>query len=325
MKEFINTLSKGELHVHLNGLVSTNTIKDLLIKDISLIPFDFNLNTDLYRSKPAKNLAEYLKPWQVLRLIPKSKADLCLIVNSAFENLKKQNICFAELRNSVIYIALLNNISVDEALFWLIDEIEIASEKYMIKAGLILTVSRGDCASDHLQILLKAYDKLGKPPSIVGIDLAGDEDIISPEDVSSWFMKAKHEYGLKITIHAGETGKIQNVIEAIKLFEADRIGHGTAAGMCKDVMNTLREKDICIEVCPISNRLTGAVGEKESHPVVEFVKHNVPFVICSDNPSIHGSSLNNDYMEFYNETENVELLDEMFDRQRKYSFLSGVK
>jgi adenosine deaminase len=320
----IQLMKKGELHVHLNGLVSTDVIRSLLARDRSELPSGFDLERDLNILLPANSLASYLKPWQALRLIPKGKGNLRMIVESAFLNLKSQNITFVEIRNSVIYLALLNNISVDEALHWVVSEIEEASERYKIKAGLILTVSRGHYAQEHLRTLLEAYEKLGRPNTVVGLDLAGNEEIESPTETGSLFLHAKDKYGLKVTIHAGETGRVESIISAVNEFGADRIGHGTAASKSVEVMNLLRDQNICIEVCPISNRLTNAVNENESHPVIDFIDHNVPFVICSDNPSIHSSSLTDDYIEFYRETNSSQHLRDMYSKQKKYSFIRGL-
>lgn len=323
-REEVKLMKKGELHVHLNGLVSTSVIQELLIKDREKLPLGFDLKRDLNILNPVDSLSTYLKPWQVLRLIPKDKGSLKLIVESAFINLKIQNVTFVELRNSVIYLALLNNISIDEALYWIVNEIEEASEKYNIRAGLILTVSRGDYAPDHLRALLAAYEKLGKPSNIVGLDFAGDEGVASPRETGSLFFDAKSKYGLKVTIHAGETGKVENIFRAINEFGADRIGHGTAASKSIELMLLLSERNICIEVCPVSNRLTNAVSAQDVHPVVDFINYKVPFVICSDNPSIHSSSLTEDYLEFYEETRSSQSLLNMYDNQKKYSFIKGL-
>ncbi len=320
----IQLMEKGELHVHLNGLVSTDVIRSLLVRDRTDLPSGFDLETDLNISLPADSLASYLKPWQVLRLIPKSKSCLGLIVESAFLNLKSQNIKFVEIRNSVIYLALLNNISVDEALYWIVSEIEDASERHKINAGLILTVSRGDYAPEHLRSLLGAYEKLGRPSTVVGLDFAGNEEISSPTETGSLFLHAKDKHELKVTIHAGETGRIENIISAVNEFGADRIGHGTAASKSVEVMELLKDRGICIEVCPISNRLTNAVNGSELHPVIDFIDNNVPFVICSDNPSIHSSSLTEDYLEFYRVTNSSQHLRDMYSNQKKYCFIKGL-
>ncbi|KMM88060.1 adenosine deaminase family protein [Pseudomonas lundensis] len=321
MEDNFKSMEKGELHVHLNGLVSTRLVIDLLQQQGAEIPDNFDLERDLTRFTPSPDLQTYLKPWQVLRLIPQGRTALNLMVFSAFENLAAQNVKFVELRSSIIYLALLNNVTVPEALLWLTEEIYSASLKYGIRGGLILTISRGDYAAEHLRTLLAAYASIGKPEIIVGLDLAGNEDTVSPTELPQLYRKAKSDLGLKITIHAGETGNPQNIIEAITEFDADRIGHGTAAFKSTKIMELMHKRDICIEVCPISNRLTGAVKSSESHPVREFIKFGVPFVICSDNPAIHGASISDDYNEFYKETENSAILENMLTLQKKYSFM----
>lgn len=317
-------LEKGELHVHLNGLVSTSVIKKLLEKHDDKRLSQFNLDVDLNISQPVNSLVEYLKPWDLLRLVPTNRFDLKLIVESAFLNLLEDNIKFVELRNSVIYIALLNNISVTDALEWLLTEIEEHSSKFNIQAGLILTVTRGEYASEHLRSLLNAYKNLGCPKTVIGLDLAGNEDIEPPRGTATLFREAKDKHGLGITIHAGETGNYANIKDAIINYKADRIGHGTAVVKSYEVMELVIDRNICIEVCPISNRLTKAVPESESHPVNKMLTYNIPFVLCSDNPAVHASSLSKDYLVFMRETNNKNV-HEMYKAQKAYTFLEGLK
>lgn len=314
-------MEKGELHVHLNGLVSTDLIRNLLSCEGESGLGKFDLNKDLTVLSPVESLNSYFKPWQALRLVPRTRRDLRLVVESAFYNLKEQNVKFAELRNSVLYLACLNGISVAEAMVWLVLEVERAAEKYSIKAGLILTVSRGATAVEEFETLLSAYEKVGKPRTIIGLDLAGDEELETPQELGFLFSNAKDKFELNVTVHAGETGRLENIYSAINDYSADRIGHGVAAVKSLEVMELLKDRDICVEVCPVSNRLTSAVKIGEPHPVIEFVEYGVPFVVCSDNPSIHGSSITEDYCEFVNEVGGVKHLDGMYDRQSRYSFI----
>lgn len=324
INKHIDSLEKGELHVHLNGLIPTDIIKKILTEDSIAIPSSFNLEKDLLRESPMNCLADYIKPWEVLRLIPNTKANLKIMVNAAFESLKAQNVSFVEIRNSVIYISHINNIRVEEALEWLLPELKIASLKYNIKVGLIMTISRGDYSISNLNTLLNAYKSLGEPKSIIGLDLAGNEDVPISNSLSSIFRAAKEKYGFKLTIHAGETGNEKNILDAIDNFKADRIGHGTAAGKSQKLMEYISKKNICIEVCPISNRLTGAIKDNDCHPVIEFINNDVPFVLCSDNPAIHNKSLSDDYKAFYMETKRKDIIDIMLITQKKYSFIERL-
>lgn len=51
------------------------------------------------------------------------------------------------------------------------------------------------------------------------------------------------------------------------------------------------------------------------------MKYDVRFVVCSDNPSLHGKGLSYDYEELFNETEDINMIKKMLDNQYKYTFL----
>jgi len=105
------------------------------------------------------------------------------------------------------------------------------------------------------------------------------------------------------------------------LFHADRIGHGTAAGKDPELLDLLSAREVCIEVCPISNRLTGAVPQNEAHPLQEFRRHGVPFVICSDNPAIHQRGLAEDQAAAMAEGLSIGEIKQQYEVAKRYSFM----
>lgn len=61
------------------------------------------------------------------------------------------------------------------------------------------------------------------------MDLSGNENIPHSQELVRFFREAKEEYGLGVSIHAGETGNAENIRWAIEDCRAQRIGHGSAA------------------------------------------------------------------------------------------------
>ncbi len=57
----------------------------------------------------------------------------------------------------------------------------------------------------------------------------------------------------------------------------------------------LSKNQVCVEVCPLSNVMTGATHIAKGHSLQEFLNFEVPFVVCSDNPGIQETSLIDDY------------------------------
>jgi len=313
-------LKKADLHLHLNGLFNAEVVKEVLNDESTFIPNGFKIEQDLNVLNAKRTLANYLKPWEALRLIPRKQSNLSILVDSGFENLFVNNVRYAEIRSSIIYLSLLQQKSLEESMELLICELRKAANKRGIEYRLIITIPRSEYSFAHLNSLLWAYDSIGRPKDIVGLDLAGNEEFPIQKNLGKLFKFSKDNFGLRITIHAGETGNLNNIHEAINQFGADRIGHGTIAGSCDRTMELLVKKDVCVEVCPISNRRTGAVKSTESHPVKKFIQNNVPFVLCSDNPGIHMTGLSDDYFDFYKETKRFDILENMYSTQIKYSF-----
>lgn len=315
---------RGELHVHMNGAIPVSTIQEILADEATVMPSGFLIERDLLRHTPCPSLASYLTPWQILRLFPKKRENLDRLSLAVTAGLAENGVRFVELRSSVLYLATLQKCSPTQALERLIESTRGAAKRHGIRRGLILTVTRGDYGAVGLSTLLQAYQDLGEPDDVVGLDLAGDEEMAYPAELPSLFREAKDRFGFGITIHAGETGRVENVWAAVELFGADRIGHGTAASKDPHLLDFLATRDICIEVCPISNRLTGAVPADEAHPLLEFRRHEVPFVICSDNPAIHQRGLADDQATAMAEGLSACDMFQQFEVAKRYSFIEDL-
>jgi adenosine deaminase len=134
---------------------------------------------------------------------------------------------------------------------------------------------------------------------VVGIDLAGPESKESDlqtrsGDYADLFARAR-EHGLGITVHIGETpdSPASSVIEMIRIAQPHRIGHGIQAAFSEEALRLLRERNICLEICPTSNLQTHAVTGLEQLATVlrTFQDAEVPFTINTDNPYLSHTNL----------------------------------
>ena len=315
---------RGELHVHMNGAIPVSTIQEIMADEATPLPAGFDFERDLSRLVPCKSLAEYLTPWQVLRRFPKKRANLDRLAHAVLASLAENAVRFVELRSTVLYLTGLQSCTPAQALERLIDSTGSAAQHHGIRRGLILTVTRGDYGASNLATLLQAYEDLGRPKDVVGLDLAGDEEMPYSAELPAMIREAKDRYGFGVTIHAGETGRLENVRAAVDLFHTDRIGHGTAAGKDPHLLDLLAAKGVCVEVCPVSNWLTGAVPRDEAHPLQEFRRHGVSFVICSDNPAIHKRGLADDQAAAMAEGLSICDMQQQYEVAKRFSFMEGL-
>ena len=78
-----------------------------------------------------------------------------------------------------------------------------------------------------------------------------------------------------------------NLFDAI-LLNATRIGHGYAITKHPNAKKLAVERNIALEVCPISNQVLKLVEDIRNHPIVELIQDgDFPLVIAPDDPGLY--------------------------------------
>ena len=170
--------------------------------------------------------------------------------------------------------------------------IERAKKDFNILSNAILICMRHESGDNSLKVVEHGEKYLGK--GVVAVDLAGNEHDFPPEIHKDAFQLA-YKKGYKITIHAGETGIVENIPKSIELLHAERIGHGIAAIKDLKVMELLKEKNIFLEMCPTSNLQTKAVDSIESYPIRRYIEEGIGVTINTDNTTVSNTSLEKEY------------------------------
>ncbi|MBT3275249.1 MAG: adenosine deaminase, partial [Spirochaetales bacterium] len=135
---------------------------------------------------------------------------------------------------------------------------------------------------------------------IIGIGLGGVEASGPAKDYESVFALAK-EKGFHVVAHAGEDVGPESVWDAIKLLNAERIGHGISSIQDKKLLKFLVKKQIPLEVCPTSNLFTQKyVKVLEEHPIRAFFDQGIYVTVNTDDPTLFGIDLIDEYMSLTN-------------------------
>lgn len=141
------------------------------------------------------------------------------------------------------------------------------------------------------------------PSFLLGLDLAGDEGTHAPAELSEDFAPA-FENCLPITIHAGEGESAQSIWQAAYHLHADRIGHGLTLIENPALQQRMRDRGICLELCPSSNREVVGFRDPQfpssvalpEYPLRAFMEAGLPVTLCTDNPGISRTTLANEYL-----------------------------
>jgi len=66
------------------------------------------------------------------------------------------------------------------------------------------------------------------------------------------------------------------------LLGSKRIGHGFALARSKNLIKLVKERDVCLECCPVSNRVLGYVADLRCHPVRGLLAQGVKVSLSPD-------------------------------------------
>lgn len=149
----------------------------------------------------------------------------------------------------------------------------------------ILAIARNSETSS-VESKMQRFVELQKkyPNFLVGFDLVGQEDL--GKTLNSYVEKLKDiSQNGRFFFHAGETNWFNtdadvNLIDAI-LMNTKRIGHGYSLYKHPILWAAFKEKDIAIEISPISNQVLHLVQDLRNHPAAFYISENVPIVVSN--------------------------------------------
>ncbi len=288
----IKDLPKIELHCHLDGSVRVETIIDIAKKDnIKMSSYKFDdIKKIVQVNENCSSLNEYLEKFHITNKVMQTKESLERITYELLEDASKENIKYMEIRFAP-QLHTKNNLTYKEIIQSVLKGIEKAENRYEIRANIILSCMRNMSEESAIEVIEQGKEFLNK--GVVAIDLAGPEE----EGFSNKFKNATdlaREYGYKITIHAGEQASANNVIDAINLLGATRIGHGIKIENLKQAYDLVKEKEVMLEMCPTSNIHTKNVENISKYPLYKFYKDNIKISFNTDNRTVSNVDLSNE-------------------------------
>jgi len=277
---------KVELHLHLEGAIPLPTLFELIrkysgndqVRDLQslqkrfvYIDFPHFINTWLWK-------AEYHREYE----------DFTLIAESVARDLKRQNILYAETFFSPSDYARhgLTPAGLTEAIYIGLQRVQGVDVK------LIPDLVRINPPAKSMEILEEVAEM--KSYGVIGVGLGGPEHEYPPEPFAAVFSRAR-KLGLHTTAHAGEAAGASSIWGALNALQVERIGHAARAIDDPALISYLKEKQVPLEMCPLSNIRTGVVQDYDMHPVKQFFDEGLLVTVNTDDPQMFNNSLAEEY------------------------------
>jgi aminodeoxyfutalosine deaminase len=286
---FLRRLPKAELHLHLEGTVTPETLVELSERHPAG-RLTLEQARALYRYVDFTGFLLAFKAITERLLAPD---DYELITYRMARALAAQGVVHAEVNVSVGVVYYWRHTEF-EPLFAGMERARLRAEhEFGITLLWIFDAVRHFGVEEATRVFHKAAEMRREHPSIVGIGIGGDERRTGAEPFRELYAQARQD-GLRLTAHAGETVGPEGIWGALNI-GAERIGHGLSAQFDAELMEVLVQRQVPIEVCVTSNVRTGSCSSLAEHPVRRYFESGLMISLNSDDPTLFGSDLLGEY------------------------------
>ncbi len=279
-----------ELHLHLDGSLRPETVWELAKEQGISLPAESLEEVRFQMKVPedCRTLEEYLQRFDLPLLVLQREDALERVTFELVEDLAKEGVTYAEIRFAP-QLSIQGGLSQDQVVEAAICGANRGMEQYPgIRVGLILCCMRGDTNQEmNLETVETAKKYLGQV--VCAVDIAGAESLYPTENFAPVFEKVR-EYGLPMTIHAGEAAGPDSMKTALA-FGTKRIGHGVAAVEDPELIQQLIREQVTLEVCVSSNYHTKVVPSIEAHPIRRLFNAGVRVTVNSDNMTASNTNI----------------------------------
>ena len=278
-------MPKAELHLHIEGSIEPELMFKLAKRNKVAIPFKSVDEVKLAYN--FQNLQSFLDIYYRGANVMIEKKDFFDLTWSYMLKCKENNIVHTEIffdpqthtTRGVKFDLVINNIH--EALVKAKNELGISSKIIM-------------CFLRHLdeESAFKTLDQaLAHKDKIIGVGLDSSELGNLPSKFERVFRKAIEE-GFLTVAHAGEEGPPQYIWEALDFLKVKRIDHGVRCLEDEKLTKKLRDEQIPLTVCPLSNIRLCIFKKLEDHNLKKMLDKGLLVMVNSDDPAYFGGYLN---------------------------------
>jgi aminodeoxyfutalosine deaminase len=292
VRALVESLPKIQLHCHLEGTVAPATFLALARKHG--VDLGARAGIPLERVYAFTGFTEFLLLFTAVCETLRTPEDFHRVAGEYVADAAAQHVRYAELFISPsVWTHFQPDLDVHATVGAIRAALDEEGRKYGIDVALIADLTRNFGPQRALQTaqLAVSLRRFG----VIGVGLGGDECRFPAALFTEAFAYAR-EHGLHCVAHAGETTNAKSIWDAIDFLGAERIGHGIRASEDPVLMKELAARRIALEICPTSNRLTGAVPAEQAHPIGVLDACGVLCVIDADDPALFGTTLTQEYL-----------------------------
>lgn len=284
MRDFLKRLPKAELHLHIEGTLEPELMFALANRNGVKLPYE---SIGAVRAAyEFDDLSSFLELYYSGMSVLKRAEDFHDLAMDYFRRAHAEGVVHVEMHFDP-QAHLARGVELESVMEGLGLARREAEREFGMSTALIMAFLRDRPAEEAMRVLESAapYWEL---LDAVGLDSA--EVGHPPSKFAEVFQRAKM-LGIPRVAHAGEEGPPEYIREALDLLDVCRIDHGVRCMEDPELVARLREEEIVLTVCPLSNVRLKVVERMEDHPLPELVNAGLRITLNSDDPAYFGGGM----------------------------------
>ena len=274
-------LPVAELHIHIEGTLEPELLVKLAGRNGTWMP---TLEVDELRAQyQFDSLPSFLDLYYANLRVLKIEQDFydlarAYLARAAAAGVRRAEIFFDPQTH------LANGVPLEEVFGGLTAALADGARDHAISADLIPCFQR-DLGADAADAVLRAC--LPFRDQFIGVGLDSAEVGYPPALFTEVYKLAAAE-GLRLVAHAGEEGGPDYVREALDLLGVERVDHGVRSMEDPGLVARLRDEQIALTVCPLSNVALRVVAALGDHLLPSMLDAGLLATVNSDDPAYFG-------------------------------------
>lgn len=289
MHDFLRKLPKVELHLHIEGSLEPELMFQLAKRNNIELPY-----ATISEAKAAyqfDDLQEFLNLYYLGMNVLRTEQDFYDLAMDYFKRARAEGVVHIDMHFDP-QAHLQRDVPLNVVMAGLLRAKQEAEASLDLSVGMIMAFLRDRPADEALQVLEHAAP-YWQYLDAIGLDSAERNN--PPRKFQALFARAK-ELGLVRVAHAGEEGPADYIAEALDVLDVQRIDHGVRCLESSDVVQRLREQQVVLTVCPLSNVSLKVVEQLRDHPLPKLLAEGLKVTISSDDPAYFGGGLLTNHM-----------------------------
>lgn len=288
LSSYIRAMPKAELHLHIEGTLTPELLWKLADKYKHPLPFD---SVEAIRQAyDFDSLQSFLDLYYEGAAVLREEADFHALMWEYLKTCRDENIVHAEIMFDP-QTHTERGIGFDIFMPGFLSALNRAKREWGMSTSLIMCFLRHlseEAAFDTLEQARPWYNHI----QAVGLD---SSEMGHPPSKFTRVFRAAADAGFLLVAHAGEEGPPSYIREAIYELNIARIDHGVRCQEDDALLALIRERQIPLTVCPLSNLKLCVIDDMKEHNILDLLEAGLLVTVNSDDPTYFGGFLSENF------------------------------